>query len=59
LLQCNPKNTDQRGEGLMLLEHLQVIDKRFTKLVQGNTHLEKLWTGARWSEGPAWFGGGR
>ncbi|WP_306120177.1 MULTISPECIES: SMP-30/gluconolactonase/LRE family protein [unclassified Roseitalea] len=24
-----------------------------------NTHLERLWTGGRWLEGPAWFGGGR
>jgi hypothetical protein len=25
----------------------------------GNVHLERLYTGCRWAEGPAWFAGGR
>ena len=32
-----------------------VLDPRFNKLVFGHTKLEKLWTGARWAEGPAYF----
>ncbi len=36
-----------------------VHDKRFRKLIFGHTRLEKLWTGARWAEGPAYFAAGR
>ena len=36
-----------------------VHDKRFKSLIFGHTRLEKLWTGARWAEGPAWFAAGR
>lgn len=38
----------------MLSECFQVIDPRFTSLVFENVQLEKLWTGARWTEGPAY-----
>ena len=34
------------------------IDKRFSKYVIGNAVIERLWTGARWAEGPAWNGAG-
>jgi gluconolactonase len=34
-------------------------DPRFGKLVIGHAKLEKLWTGARWSEGPAYFPAGK
>jgi gluconolactonase len=34
------------------------LDKRFTKYVIGNAVIERLWTGARWAEGPAWSGNG-
>jgi len=43
----------------MLTEHFEVRDERFTKLAMGNVHVERLWTGCRWAEGPAWFGAGR
>ena len=43
----------------MYLPHLEILDPRFTGLVLANTHLETLWSGGRWLEGPAWFGGGR
>lgn len=36
-----------------------ILDKRFEKLVVGNAAVEQLWTGARWAEGPVWFGDGR
>jgi gluconolactonase len=32
-----------------------VLDDRFRPLIFGHTKLEKLWTGARWAEGPAYF----
>jgi len=38
----------------MLSESFEVIDPRFTSLVFENVHVEKLWTGARWTEGPAY-----
>ncbi|MEI9977219.1 MAG: SMP-30/gluconolactonase/LRE family protein [Ignavibacteriota bacterium] len=34
------------------------VDKRFSKYVIGNAVIERLWTGARWAEGPAWSGNG-
>jgi len=37
----------------------EVVDARFRGLVFGNSQVEQLYTGCRWSEGPAWFGGGR
>lgn len=36
-----------------------IIDKRFEKYCQFNAAIERLWTGARWAEGPVWFGDGR
>jgi gluconolactonase len=35
------------------------IDPLFNGLRQGNTPIKRLWTGALWSEGPAWSGQGR
>src|SRR5438128_4472361 len=35
------------------------IDPLFNRLRQGNTPIKRLWTGALWSEGPAWSGQGR
>jgi gluconolactonase len=37
----------------------EVLDKRFGKLLIGHARVERLWTGARWAEGPAWFAAGR
>lgn len=37
----------------------KVIDKRFSGLLTGHGRVERLWTGARWAEGPAWFPAGR
>ena len=34
-------------------------DPRFDACVIGHARVERLWTGARWSEGPAWFAAGR
>ena len=37
----------------------EVLDPRFNACLVGHARVERLWSGARWSEGPAWFGGGR
>ncbi len=36
-----------------------VLDKRFAKYKIGNAAIERLYTGMRWAEGPAWCAGGR
>ncbi|MDJ1156788.1 SMP-30/gluconolactonase/LRE family protein [Chelatococcus sp. SYSU_G07232] len=43
----------------MLTPCFELLDDRFSRLVFGNVHLEKLWTGSRWAEGPAYFAAGR
>jgi gluconolactonase len=37
----------------------EVLDPRFNDCIIGHARVERLWTGARWSEGPAWFAAGR
>jgi gluconolactonase len=37
----------------------EVLDPRFGELFAPHIRVERLWTGARWSEGPAWFAAGR
>jgi len=36
-----------------------VVDPRFRELAFPNVHLEQLYSGCRWAEGPAWFAAGR
>jgi gluconolactonase len=36
-----------------------VLDDRFARLFNPNAHVEKLHSGCRWSEGPAYFAAGR
>lgn len=36
----------------------EVLDARFASLFAPHIRVERLWTGARWSEGPAWFAAG-
>src|SRR5208283_2779175 len=38
---------------------LVVLDPRFKPLFTSYVRGGRLWTGARWSEGPAWFAAGR
>jgi gluconolactonase len=45
--------------GLELSSDFEVVDPRFRGLAFIYVRVEKLWTGCRWAEGPAWFGGGR
>jgi gluconolactonase len=32
-----------------------IVDAGFRRLVKTSARVERLWTGARWTEGPAWF----
>ena len=38
---------------------VEVLDPRFARYVVGNAAVERLYTGARWAEGPVWVGDGR
>jgi gluconolactonase len=40
-------------------DYYDVIDPRFARLFNGNAHVDKLYTGCRWAEGPAYFAAGR
>ena len=44
---------------LELTSSFEVVDPRFRHLALPNVHVEKLFTGCRWAEGPAWFAPGR
>jgi gluconolactonase len=35
---------------------VEVLDSRFRQYVLASSALERIWTGARWTEGPVWFG---
>ncbi len=37
----------------------EVVDTRFRDCFNRTAHVEQLWTGGRWTEGPAFFAGGR
>ena len=37
----------------------EAYDPSFNHCLIGHARVERLWTGARWSEGPAWFAAGR
>lgn len=37
----------------------EFIEPEFRHCLIGHARVERLWTGARWSEGPAWFAAGR
>jgi len=43
----------------MLDKDFLVLDDRFRRYAMGNVHIEKLWTGCRWAEGPAYFAAGK
>ncbi|WP_375230129.1 SMP-30/gluconolactonase/LRE family protein [Roseobacter sp. S98] len=43
----------------MLTDAFEVIDRRFTQYAMANVHLETLYSGTRWAEGPAYFPAGR
>src|SRR5215471_11588217 len=39
--------------------NIVVLDPRFKACFAGHVRVERLWSGARWAEGPAWFAAGR
>jgi gluconolactonase len=41
------------------MNSVTIHDPRFMGLVFGHAHVEKLWTGSRWAEGPAYFPAGK
>ena len=43
----------------MITPSFEVLDRRFERLALYNVHLERLHTGCRWAEGPAYFAAGR
>ncbi len=43
----------------MLDEAIEVLDGRFRRYAIHNTHIDRLWTGARWAEGPVYVPAGR
>jgi gluconolactonase len=40
-------------------DYYEVFDKRFGRLFNSNAQVDKLFTGCRWAEGPAYFAAGR
>jgi gluconolactonase len=38
---------------------IEILHPSFAPYRQGNAAIERLYTGARWAEGPVWFGDGR
>ncbi|WP_274627085.1 SMP-30/gluconolactonase/LRE family protein [Arvimicrobium flavum] len=43
----------------MTTSYYEVLDPRFARLFNGTAHVDKLYTGCRWAEGPAYFAAGR
>jgi len=43
----------------MSLDHHETLDPRFARLFNSNARVERLFTGCRWAEGPAYFAAGR
>lgn len=54
-----PLHLDHDTMGLDLTSSFEVVDRRFRALAFPYVHVEKLYTGCRWAEGPAWFAAGR
>lgn len=43
----------------LIADFIEILDRRFARLVNSNARLERLYTGCRWAEGPAYFPAGR
>jgi gluconolactonase len=44
---------------LATADYYEILDPRFSRLFNGNAHVEKLFTGCKWAEGPAYFAADR
>jgi gluconolactonase len=40
-------------------DFIDIRDARFAKLIHGSARIDKLWTGGRWAEGPAYLPAGK
>src|SRR4029453_6878712 len=49
----------EKPMALDLTSSFEVVDRRFRRVALPYIHVEKLYTGCRWAEGPAWFAAGR
>src|SRR5258708_5876764 len=61
---ASPKKAVHSGEHAMWYGEVEgtgivVLDPRFNACFAAHVRVERLWTGARWAEGPAWFAAGR
>src|SRR5437764_617653 len=43
----------------MAASDYEVLDERFRACVNRTSHVERLWSGARWTEGPVYFPAGK
>ncbi|TIX37986.1 MAG: SMP-30/gluconolactonase/LRE family protein, partial [Mesorhizobium sp.] len=43
----------------MAAEDYEILDPRFARLFNSSAQVDRLFTGCRWAEGPAWFAAGR
>jgi gluconolactonase len=43
----------------MAASDYEILDERFRTCVNRTSHVERLWTGGRWTEGPVYFPAGR
>jgi gluconolactonase len=43
------------GEDGLAAADYEVLDQRFARLFNPTAHVQKLWTGCHWAEGPAYF----
>ena len=43
----------------MAASDYEILDERFRDCVNRTSHVQRLWSGARWTEGPAYFPAGR
>ena len=43
----------------MFTDTFEILDKRFKRYAMGNVHMETLYEGCRWAEGPAYFPAGK
>ena len=47
-----------RRPAIALTSDFEIVDPSYRKLIHANVHVEKLYSGCRWAEGPAWFAAG-
>ena len=52
-------NVSHQGGNMSADDYYEVLDQRFARLYNGTAQVEKLYTGCRWAEGPAYFAAGR